>query len=89
MTNTTSGIGVSMTAPQYSADGLSWGSTPRSALTLKHNTMRKALLTQALVASLITSLIGLTQVQSWTHLAMFTFGAFMSLGMIGLLATEK
>jgi hypothetical protein len=41
------------------------------------------------MASLITSLIGLTQVQSWTHLAMFTFGLVISLGMIGLIATEK
>ena len=51
--------------------------------------MRQLILTKALVLSLLTSLIGLTQVQELTQLYMFSFGVIMSLGMIGLLATEK
>ena len=51
--------------------------------------MRKLILTKALVLVLLTSLIGLTQVRDWTQFWMFAFGISMSLGMLGLLATEK
>jgi hypothetical protein len=55
----------------------------------KQLTMRKLILTKALVLVLLTSLIGLTQVRDWTQFWMFAFGISMSLGMLGLLATEK
>jgi hypothetical protein len=37
----------------------------------------------------LTSALGVTQAHNWTQLAMFTFGAAMSLGILGLIATEK
>jgi hypothetical protein len=51
--------------------------------------MRQLILTKALVLSLMTSLVGLTQVQELAQLYMFGFGALMSLFMLGLVATEK
>jgi hypothetical protein len=51
--------------------------------------MRNLILTQALVVVFLTSLIGLTQVRDWTQFWMFAFGVSMSLGMLGLLVTEK
>lgn len=55
----------------------------------KTSTMKQLILTQALVVIFLTSLIGLTQVRDWTQFWMFAFGISMSLGMLGLLATEK
>jgi len=51
--------------------------------------MKQLILTKALVLSLMTSLVGLTQVQELAQLYMFGFGALMSLFMLGLVATEK
>ena len=43
----------------------------------------------ALVLAFFTSLVGITQVHNWTQLATAVFGAAISLGLIGLIATEK
>lgn len=51
--------------------------------------MRQLILIKALVLSLLTSLVGITQVQDWNQFFMFGFGALMSLFMLGLVATEK
>jgi hypothetical protein len=51
--------------------------------------MKQLILTKALVLSLMTSLVGLTQVQELAQLYMFGFGALMSLFMLGLVSTEK
>ena len=51
--------------------------------------MRQLILTKALVLSLLTSLVGITQVQDLNQFFMFGFGALMSLFMLGLVATEK
>jgi hypothetical protein len=63
----------------------------RATLTAPLNleTMKQLILTKALVLSLMTSLVGLTQVQELAQLYMFGFGALMSLFMLGLVATEK
>ncbi len=63
----------------------------RAILTAPLNleTMKQLILTKALVLSLMTSLVGLTQVQELAQLYMFGFGALMSLFMLGLVATEK
>ena len=46
-------------------------------------------ITAALVLAILTSLVGLTQVHEWTQFAAFTFAIVISLGMLGLIATEK
>ena len=46
-------------------------------------------ITAALVLVILTSLVGLTQVHDWTQFAAFTFAIVISLGMLGLVATEK
>ena len=46
-------------------------------------------ITAALVLTILTSLVGLTQVHDWTQFAAFTFAIVISLGMLGLIATEK
>ena len=46
-------------------------------------------ITAALVLVILTSLVGLTQVHEWTQFAAFTFAIVISLGMLGLVATEK
>ena len=46
-------------------------------------------ITAALVLVIMTSLVGLTQVHEWTQFAAFTFAIVISLGMLGLVATEK
>jgi hypothetical protein len=51
--------------------------------------MKKLILIKALVVIFLTSLIGLTQVRDWTQFWMFAFGVSMSLGMLGLIVTEK
>ena len=51
--------------------------------------MKQLIITKALIISLLTSLVGITQVQEWSQFFMFGFGALMSLFMIGLIATEK
>jgi hypothetical protein len=63
----------------------------RAILTTPLNlgTMKQLILTKALVLSLMTSLVGLTQVQELAQLYMFGFGALMSLFMLGLVSTEK
>jgi hypothetical protein len=63
----------------------------RAILTAPLNleTMKQLILTKALVLSLMTSLVGLTQVQELAQLYMFGFGALMSLFMLGLVSTEK
>jgi hypothetical protein len=48
--------------------------------------MRQLILTKALVLSLLTSLVGLTQVQELAHFFMFGFFALLSIFI--LLATE-
>jgi hypothetical protein len=48
--------------------------------------MRQLILTKALVLSLLTSLVGLTQVQELAHFFMFGFFALLSIFL--LLATE-
>jgi hypothetical protein len=47
------------------------------------------LITSALIIAILTSLIGLTQCQTWEHFGMFSFAIFVSIFMLGLVATEK
>jgi hypothetical protein len=55
-----------------------------------HITMRTPnTILAALVLAFMTSLVGITQVHNWTQLATAVFGAAISLGLIGLIATEK
>ena len=48
-----------------------------------------SIITAALALVILTSLVGLTQVHEWTQFAAFTFAIVISLGMLGLVATEK
>jgi len=47
------------------------------------------LITSALIISFGVSAVGITQANTWEQLYMFTFGAVMSLLMLGLIASEK
>jgi hypothetical protein len=61
-----------------------------SLVTLKTNKMRTSnLITSALIISFGVSAVGITQANTWEQLYMFTFGAVMSLLMLGLIASEK
>jgi hypothetical protein len=59
--------------------------------TLKQHKMKRTpnTILAALVLAFMTSLVGITQVHNWTQLATAVFGAAISLGLIGLIATEK
>ena len=47
------------------------------------------LVTAAAALAFLTASIGITQAHNWTQLLMFAFGAAISLGILGLIATEK
>jgi hypothetical protein len=47
------------------------------------------LITSALIITGMTSLLGVTQSQTWEQFGMFTIGATISIFMLGLIATEK
>jgi len=47
------------------------------------------IITSALIIAILTSVVGLTQCQTWEHFGMFSFAIFMSLFMLGLVATDK
>lgn len=73
-------------------NGSRGGSTPPHATKhIKHITMKRTpnTILAALVLAFFTSLVGITQVHNWTQLATAVFGAAISLGLIGLIATEK
>jgi hypothetical protein len=46
-------------------------------------------ITSALIITALTSILGLTQCQTWEHFGMFSFAIFVSIFMLGLVATEK
>jgi hypothetical protein len=47
------------------------------------------LVTAAAALAFLTAAIGVTQAHTWTQLATAVFGAAISLGILGLIATEK
>jgi hypothetical protein len=59
--------------------------------TLKQHKMKRTndLVTAAAALAFLTASIGITQAHNWTQLLMFAFGAAISLGILGLIATEK
>jgi len=59
--------------------------------TLKQYTMKRTndLVTAAAALAFLTAAIGVTQAHNWTQLATAVFGAAISLGILGLIATEK
>jgi hypothetical protein len=59
--------------------------------TLKQHKMKRThdLVTAAAALAFLTAAIGVTQAHNWTQLATAVFGAAISLGILGLIATEK
>jgi len=47
------------------------------------------LVTAAAALAFLTAAIGITQSHTWTQLATAVFGAAISLGILGLISTEK
>ena len=69
-----------------------WHDVCNTASNQQNNiTMRRThdLVTAAAALAFLTAAIGVTQAHNWTQLATAVFGAAISLGILGLIATEK